>query len=60
MQAGQAAGAINATQSAEDLARMLLGLLMGLRVLARSRPEPELLRGLVRPALALLDGASPR
>lgn len=59
VQAGQAAGTINATQSAEDLARMLLGLLMGLRVLARSRPESELLRGLVRPALALLDDASP-
>ena len=48
---------INITLPADDLARMLLGLLMGLRVLARSRPEPELLRGLVRPALALLDGA---
>jgi len=34
---------------------MLLGVLMGLRVLARSRPEPELLRGLLRPVLALLD-----
>ena len=55
-QAGQDAGAINITLP-DDLARMLLGLLMGLRVLARSRPEPELLRGLVRPALALLDGA---
>lgn len=60
VKAGQKAGVINATQPADDLARMLLGLLMGLRVLARSRPEPELLRGLVRPALALLDGASPR
>jgi len=60
VQAGQQAGTINATQPADDLARMLLGLLMGLRVLARSRPEPELLRGLVRPALALLDDARPR
>lgn len=57
VKAGQDAGAINAALPADDLARMLLGLLMGLRVLARSRPEPELLRGLVRPALALLDGA---
>ena len=54
---GQRAGLISAALPAEDLARMLLGLLMGLRVLARSRPEPELLRGLVRPALALLDSA---
>jgi len=57
VKAGQEAGTINAGQSAEDLARMLLGLLMGLRVLARARPEAELLRGLVRPALALLDDA---
>jgi TetR/AcrR family transcriptional repressor of nem operon len=56
VKAGQAAGTISAVQPAKDLARMLLGLLMGLRVLARSRPEPQLLRGLVRPALALLDG----
>ncbi len=55
IKAGQDTGAINASLPADDLARMLLGLLMGLRVLARSRPEPELLRGLVRPALALLD-----
>jgi TetR/AcrR family transcriptional repressor of nem operon len=57
VKAGQDAGAINITLPADDLARMLLSLLMGLRVLARSRPRPELLRGLVRPALALLDGA---
>ncbi len=49
VKAGQDTGAINAAMPADDLARMLLGLLMGLRVLARSRPEPELLRGLVRP-----------
>jgi len=28
---------------------------MGLRVLARARPEPALLRGAVRQALSLLD-----
>lgn len=59
VKAGQDTGAINAALPADDLARMLLGLLLGLRVLARSRPEPELLHGLVRPALALLDGAGP-
>lgn len=59
VEAGQGSGAISAALPADDLARMLLGLLMGLRVLARSRPEPELLRGVVRPALALLDGAGP-
>lgn len=57
--AGQASGEIASQQPADDLARMLLGLLMGLRVLARSRPEPELLRGLLRPALAMLEGSRP-
>lgn len=55
VQAGQADGTVTATVPAADLARTLLGLLMGLRVLARARPEPALLRGMVRPVLALLD-----
>ena len=59
VKAGQGSGTIDTALPAEDLARMLLGLLMGLRVLARSRPEPGLLRGLIRPALALLDGIAP-
>lgn len=53
--AGQAQGSINALQPADDLARMCLAVLMGLRVLARSRPERELLEGLVRPVFALLQ-----
>ncbi len=53
--AGQAAGVITTTQSAKDLARHLLGVLIGVRVLARVRPEKALLEGVVRPALALLD-----
>ncbi|WP_248799933.1 TetR/AcrR family transcriptional regulator [Pseudomonas sp. MWU13-2105] len=52
--AGQAQGSICASQSADDLARLCLGVLMGLRVLARSRPERELLEGLVRPLFGLL------
>jgi TetR/AcrR family transcriptional repressor of nem operon len=38
-----------------DLARLLLGVTLGVRVLARSKPQRELLEGVVRPALALLD-----
>jgi TetR/AcrR family transcriptional regulator, transcriptional repressor for nem operon len=53
--AGQHDGTIAAAQPAEDLARLLLGVLLGLRVLARTRPERPLLEGLVRPALASLD-----
>ncbi|MBV7481768.1 TetR/AcrR family transcriptional regulator [Bordetella sp. BOR01] len=53
--AGQQAGTITATQPAQDLARLLLSVLMGVRVMARTRPERELLEGMVRPALALLE-----
>lgn len=40
---------------ATDTARLLLGVLLGIRVLARSAPRRSLLEGVVRPALALLD-----
>lgn len=54
VKAGQADGTITRSQSAEDLAHHLLGVLMGVRVLARVRPERALLEGVVLPALALL------
>ena len=44
----------------EDGARLFLGVLLGLRVAARSRPEPALLEGMVRSALALLDPPLPQ
>lgn len=53
--AGQRAGTITSAQSAEDLARFLLSTLLGIRVLARARPERDLLEGLLRPAFALLE-----
>ncbi|WP_158902192.1 TetR/AcrR family transcriptional regulator [Burkholderia sp. L27(2015)] len=52
--AGQRAGTISSAQSAADLARLLLGVLLALRVLARVRPERVLLEGLLRPVTALL------
>ncbi|GAA0231399.1 TetR/AcrR family transcriptional regulator [Castellaniella daejeonensis] len=55
VKAGQQDGTITASQSATDLARMLLGVHIGLRVVARTRPERALLEGMVRPALAMLD-----
>ena len=42
-----------------DLARLLLGVTLGVRVLARSNPLRELLEGTVRPAFALLDWPDP-
>ncbi|MFL9880606.1 TetR family transcriptional regulator [Herbaspirillum rhizosphaerae] len=53
--AGQSDGSISSRQSAEDMGRLLLSTLLGIRVLARTRPERALLEGLVRPVAALLD-----
>ena len=51
----QASGTVPADRSASDLARLLLGVLLGIRVLARSKPHRALLEGVARPALALLE-----
>jgi TetR/AcrR family transcriptional regulator, transcriptional repressor for nem operon len=51
---GQADGTITQSQPAVVLARHLLGILMGVRVLARVRPEKALLEGVIAPALAQL------
>ncbi|WP_042272645.1 TetR/AcrR family transcriptional regulator [Paraburkholderia heleia] len=55
VQAGQRSGEISDQQSADDIARTLLSMLLGIRVLARARPERELLEGLLRPVYALLN-----
>jgi TetR/AcrR family transcriptional repressor of nem operon len=55
IKAAQARGTVPRNRVAKDLARLLLGVLLGIRVLARSRPERALLEGVARPALALLD-----
>jgi len=54
---GQADGSITSALAAEDLARHLLGVLMGIRVLARVRPERALLEGVLAPALTQLRAA---
>jgi TetR/AcrR family transcriptional regulator, transcriptional repressor for nem operon len=53
---GQHDGTISRAHSAADLSKSLLGILLGIRVLARVRPERKLLEGLVRPVFGLLDG----
>lgn len=40
-----------------DTARLLLGVVLGLRVAARARPERALLEGMVRPALSILTAS---
>lgn len=54
VETGQADGTITRSLAATSLAQNLLGVLMGIRVLARVRPERALLEGVVAPSLALL------
>ena len=58
IEAAQAEGAVPRDRVAKDIARLLLGVLLGIRVLARSKPERALLEGVARPALALLEFAT--
>ncbi|WP_106279705.1 TetR/AcrR family transcriptional regulator [Paraburkholderia sp. BL25I1N1] len=53
--AGQSDGTIAQSLRADVLARHLLGVLMGVRVLARVRSDRVLLEGVIAPALALLQ-----
>jgi TetR/AcrR family transcriptional regulator, transcriptional repressor for nem operon len=53
--AAQVDGSVPPDLDPADLARLLLGVTLGVRVLARSNPQRELLEGVVRPALSLLD-----
>jgi TetR/AcrR family transcriptional repressor of nem operon len=53
--AAQRDGTIDPKRDTDDLARLLLTTVIGLRVLARGRPERSLLEGAVRQVLALFD-----
>ncbi len=55
IKAAQLDGSVPHDRDPADLARLLLGVTLGIRVLARSNPQRELLEGVARPALALLD-----
>lgn len=59
VRASQADGTINAALGARNLARGLMAVLLGLRVLARVRPEKTLLEGTMAPVLALLEPDGP-
>lgn len=54
IEAGQADGTINRSLTPEALAQHFLAVLMGIRVLARTRPERALLEGIAGAALAML------
>ncbi|MGB6936321.1 MAG: TetR/AcrR family transcriptional regulator [Xanthobacteraceae bacterium] len=53
--AAQADATVPLHLDADDVAKLLLGVLLGVRVLARTNPSRSVLEGVVRPALALLD-----
>jgi TetR/AcrR family transcriptional repressor of nem operon len=53
--AAQRDGSVPRDREPTDLARLLLGVVLGIRVLARTNPDAALMRGLARPALKLLD-----
>jgi TetR/AcrR family transcriptional regulator, transcriptional repressor for nem operon len=48
-------GSVPSDRDPSELARLFLGIVLGLRVLARAKPDRTLLKGIVRPVLALLD-----
>ena len=52
--AGQKDGSIVEIRPADEVAKLLLSVLLGIRVLARSRPQREVLEGAANGALALL------
>jgi TetR/AcrR family transcriptional repressor of nem operon len=51
---GQKDGTITSFQPADTLAKLLLGVLLGIRVLARTRPQREVLEGVANGALGFL------
>ena len=55
VEAGRADGSVPPGRAADDIARLLLGVLLAIRVLSRVKPDRALMEGVARPALALLD-----
>lgn len=60
VEAGQKDASITDTRPADELAKLLLSVLLGIRVLARTRPQREVLEGAANGALALLGTARNR
>jgi TetR/AcrR family transcriptional repressor of nem operon len=51
----RADGSLARDRDPAELSRLMLGVVVAIRVLARVRPERALLKGIAKPALALLD-----
>jgi len=54
LDAARMAGELPPDANVDDLARLLLGVVLGMRVLARAKPQRALLEGMARPVLGLL------
>lgn len=54
VEAGQKDGSTADTRPADELAKLLLSVLLGIRVLARTRPQREVLEGAAHAVLGLL------
>ncbi len=54
---GQQDGSIDRTRTQDEVGKLLLSVLLGIRVLARTRPQREVLEGAANAALALLGGS---
>ncbi|HEV2098692.1 MAG TPA: TetR/AcrR family transcriptional regulator [Stellaceae bacterium] len=54
VEAGQKNGTIAGTRRADEFAKLLLSVLIGVRVLARTRPQREVLEGAANSVIALL------
>ena len=52
-------GEIADSMDCKDMARLFLGILLGIRVAARTKPDRALLEGMVRPALGLIGAKLP-
>lgn len=57
LEAAQTRGEIAKTASPRDLARLLLSVVTGIRVLARSRPERAVLESVAHTAVSAIEGA---
>jgi TetR/AcrR family transcriptional regulator, transcriptional repressor for nem operon len=58
VEAGQQDGSISAARPAAELAKVLLSVLLGIRVLARTRPQREVLEGAANGVLELFKTAT--
>jgi TetR/AcrR family transcriptional regulator, transcriptional repressor for nem operon len=58
VEVGQQDGSITAARPADELAKLLLSVLFGIRVLARTRPQREVLEGAATGVLTLISGDS--